>query len=321
MWGVNARLDNTYAPYWLGTKETNHFNLQRLFGHAEWRINDKLLMNLGSMVEHNSFTGTDISPRASINFKLTTNQTIRLGVSSALRTPNYIEEKFNAKVIIPRVAPFPTGVAYTFLDAGNVNPEKIVSREIGYLGEFGQFSLDAKIFNDEISAFITTPRIENFITPPGFFRLSGRPRSGENGGNVLVNGVETQAKWQIANDTNLLLNYAYVDITANEDDTTSNINESAPRHTISALLSHRFNSQWDASLAYYQTSATTQLGDGNPVDLIRKCDLRVARKFNSGRWNGEVSAVVENLFNSHYQEYAEYNTLKRRTRVGLSLAF
>jgi len=320
VWGGSTRLDNTYAPYWLGTKATDRFNLQRLFGHVEWRINDKLLMNVGSMVEHNSFTGTDISPRASINFKITPNQTIRLGVSSALRTPNYVEEKFNAKVIIPRVAPLPAGVAYTFQDAGNVNPEKIVSREIGYLGDFGQFSLDAKIFNDEISDFISTPRIPNFVTP-GFTNLAGRARSGENGGDVLVNGFETQAKWRLTKDTNLLLNYAYVDITANEDDTTSNINQSAPRHTISALLTHRFDSNWDASLAYYQTSKTTQLGDGNPVDLIRKCDIRVARKFSSGNWNGEVSGVVENLFDSHDQEFADYNTLKRRARINLRLDF
>jgi iron complex outermembrane receptor protein len=278
-------------------------------------------MNFGSMVEHNSFTGTDISPRASINFKLTPSQTFRVGISSALRTPNYVEEKFNAKVIIPRVSPFPAGLAYTFQDAGNVNPEKIVSREIGYLGDFGQFSLDAKLFNDEISDFINSPKIDGFVTPPGFVLLSGRPRSGENGGDVLVNGFETQAKWRISKKSNLLLNYAYVDITANEDDTASNINESAPRHTISALVTHRFNSAWDASLAYYQTSKVTALGDGNPVDLARRTDVRLTRQFNSGRWKGEVSAVIENLFNEHYQEFADYNTLKRRGRVNLRLDF
>jgi iron complex outermembrane receptor protein len=38
------------------------------------------------------------------------------------------------------------------------------------------------------------------------------------------------------------------------------------------------------------------LGDGDFVDLIRKCDVRLARKFNAGNWSGEVSAVIENLF-------------------------
>ena len=90
VWGGNLRLDTTYAPYWLGTENTDHFNLQRIFGHAEWRINNQLLLNVGSMVEHNSFTGTDISPRASLNVKLAPNHTLRFGVSAATRTPNYV---------------------------------------------------------------------------------------------------------------------------------------------------------------------------------------------------------------------------------------
>ena len=321
VWGGSARLDKVYAPYWLGTKETENFNLQRLFGHAEWRVSNKVLMNIGGMVEHNSFTGTDISPRASINFKLTPNQTVRLGISSALRTPNYVEEKFNAKVLIPLVAPLPTGVVYTFQDAGNVNPEKIVSREIGYLGEFGKFSLDAKVFNDEISDYIISPKIIGFVDPPGTKNLSVRPRSGTNGGDVLVNGLETQAKFRMTADTNLLLNYAYVDISANEDETARNITMSMPRHTFSGLLTHRFNPQWDASYAYYQTSEVTALGDGGYVGLARRSDIRVARKFKAEHISGEVSAVVENLFNEHYQEFADYNTLKRRARLNVRLDF
>ena len=83
VWGGNIRLDTTYAPHWLGTGETDYFNLQRLFGHAEWRINDHFLVNIGSMLEHNDFTGTDISPRASLNIKLTPNHALRFGISTA----------------------------------------------------------------------------------------------------------------------------------------------------------------------------------------------------------------------------------------------
>lgn len=322
VWGGGARLDEVYAPYWLGTKETDQFNLQRVFGHAEWKINPKVLLNIGGMVEHNSFTDTDFSPRASLSFKLTPNQTLRLGVSSALRTPNYVEEKFNAKVLIPLLIPStPTGVVYTFQNAGNVNPEKIVSREVGYLGAFGKFSLDAKIFNDDISNYIITPKIPGFVSPPGTVNLSSRPRSGENGGNVLINGFETQAKWRSTDKTNFLLNYAYVDISSNEDETARDIGMSMPRHTFSGLLTHRFNPQWDASYAYYQTSEVTALGDGGYVGLARRSDVRVACKFKAERMSGEVSGVVENLFNEHYQEFADYNTLKRRARVNVRLDF
>jgi iron complex outermembrane recepter protein len=214
VWGASARADSVYAPNWLGTKDKEYFYLQRLFGHVEWDANEKLLMNLGAMVEHNSFTDTDISPRASVNFRLTPKQTIRLGVSSALRTPNFVEEKFNSTLFIPLTIPGVTGIVNRFRNVGNLDPEKIVSREIGYLGEFGRFSIDAKIFNDEISSFIRGDKREDVTFPPTPFNLGGTPRSSFNGGDVQVNGFETQAKWKLFDYTNLLFNYAYVDITA-----------------------------------------------------------------------------------------------------------
>ncbi|HSR01867.1 MAG TPA: TonB-dependent receptor, partial [Methylophilaceae bacterium] len=78
---------------------------------------------------------------------------------------------------------------------------------------------------------------------------------------------------------------------------------------------------WDGSIAYYQTSKTTLLGDGDPVDLIRKCNVRLSRRFKTGKWDGQVAVMVENLFNNHYQEFADYNTSKRRARLNVTLNF
>ena len=143
----------------------------------------------------------------------------------------------------------------------------------------------------------------------------------ENAGDVTVKGFEAQAKWHISNDTHVLLNYAYVNIDADEKQTAKNINDSMPRNTVSVLLTHKFNPLWDASYAYYQTGKVTSLGDGDPVGLARRSDIRVARKFKAEHVSGEASVVVENLFNDHYLEFAEYNTIKRRARVNLSIDF
>ncbi|HYN53291.1 MAG TPA: TonB-dependent receptor [Methylotenera sp.] len=322
VWGGSVRQDAMYAPHYLGTNKTDYFNLQRLFGHAEWRAHERLLFNVGAMVEHNDFTGTDISPRASINFKLQPNHTIRLGISSALRTPNYTEEKFNRRVVAPTLDPNISLLAQFNADKGNVHPEHIVSREIGYLGKVGRLSVDARLFHDSITDVIRNRERDDFVTPPGLVLVNaGDVQNGVNDGSATVNGFETQLKWQMARKTDVLLNYAYVKIRETQDGLVRNYINSMPRNTISALITHRFDSHWDASFAYYQTSKTTLLGDGDPVDLIRKSDVRVARKFNSGRWNGEVSAVVENVFNEHYQEFADYNTLKRRARINVSLDF
>jgi iron complex outermembrane receptor protein len=248
-------------------------------------------------------------------------------VSSALRTPNYFEEKFNTGIVLPTTVPNVSYLFQYYADQGNLKPERIISKEIGYLGDFGALSLDARMFHDDVHDYIRD-KLRTGYTPPSGFILIGKPdgslkvpKSFENAGDVAVKGFEAQAKWHINNDTRLLLNYAYVKIDADEKQTATNITMSMPRDTISALLTHRFNSQWDVSLAYYQTSEVAALGDGNLVGLARRADVRLARKFSLEHVHGEVSAVVENLFNEHYQEFADYNTLKRRARINVKLDF
>ena len=86
VWGGSARQDQMYSPFYLGEDKIDYFNLQRVFGHVEWQAHEKLTLNAGAMIEHNDFTGTDTSPRASINIKPWPNHTVRLGISTALRT-------------------------------------------------------------------------------------------------------------------------------------------------------------------------------------------------------------------------------------------
>jgi iron complex outermembrane receptor protein len=322
IWGASVRQDTMYSPHYLGTQNIDTYNLQRIFGHIEWRAVNRVVLNIGAMLENNSFTDVNISPRTSINFKINPNQTIRFGISTALRTPNYLEDKFNTNIevqttSIPLQAQFIRGNS-------NLKPERIISREIGYLGDFGQLNLDTRIFYDNIHDFIKSDIDRTFpllaIIPSGY-ALIKQPTVYANAGDVTVKGIEAQAKWHIAKDTHLLLNYAYVNIDADGKQTANNITMSMPRNTISALLTHRFNSQWDASYAYYQTSEVAALGDGGLVGSAQRTDVRLARKFNAEHLRGEVSVVVENVFNEHYQEFADYNTLKRRGRLNVSLDF
>ena len=322
VWGGSVRRDSMYAPFYLGTNKTDYFDLQRLFGHTEWTPHEKWLLNAGAMIEHNDFTGTDISPRVSVNFKVVPNHTLRIGASSALRTPNYLEEKFNRSLQVPTTLPGVTLLQQYDANLGNVDPERIISKEIGYLGKVGKVDIDARVFYDIISDYIDR-RDTAFVAPPGLVLVTA-PEDIEgavNTGTAEVNGFETQVKWQMAKKTNLLFNFAHVRIRKTKEKLSKNYEQSMPSNTVSALLTHRFNQNWDASLAYYQTSEATLLGDGDPVDLIRKCDIRLARKFRAGSWDGEISAMVENLFNNHYEEFADYNTAKRRARLNVILNF
>ena len=325
VWGVSARQDTTYAAHYLGNKKTDRFNLQRLFGHVEWRAHKMWTLNTGAMLEHNDFTGTDISPRASLNFIPHMNHVLRSGVSSALRTPNYVEEKFDQKYVVETTlpAPFPRALLLQILaDKGNVDPEQIISRELGYIGKFSGLQLDARLFSDRITDVIRFNERADFTVPADVLLLNPtNVDTGLNSGAAKVEGLELQTNWKISSKTNLLLNHSHIRIRETQNGLERNFTKSMPVNTLTAILTHDFSNGWDASLAYYQTSETTQLGDGDPVDLIRKCDVRLARKFNSGQWTGEVSGVVENLFNDYYEEFADYNTLKRRARINVRLDF
>ncbi len=323
VWGGSLRQDSVYAPHFLDSRKTDYFNLKRLFGHVEWRAHEKLTVNAGAMLENNDFTGTDISPRISVNFKPHPNHTFRIGTSSALRTPNYVEEKFKDRLVIPTTLPNPNALIFQYrANKGGLAPEQIISRELGYLGKIGRMQLDVRLFSDQIDEVIRDADREDFTIPANTFLLNPNDvRHNINQGSAKVEGLEFQANWQLSRHTRLLLNHAYVHIRETQNGLKNDFDRAAPRNTFSALLTHRFNPQWDASFAYYQTSEAILLGDGNKVDLIRKSDVRLARKFMSGQQSGEVSMVVENLFNNHYQEFADYNTFERRGRVNVKLDF
>jgi iron complex outermembrane receptor protein len=207
-------------------------------------------------------------------------------------------------------------------DTGNVKPEQIISKEVAYIGKLGVMQLDARIFSDEITDVIRFNERTDFTVPAGVLLVNPTDvDTGLNSGSAKVEGLELQTNWKIGARTNLLLNHSHIHIRETQNGLEKNFTKSMPVNTLTAMLTHDFKNGWDASVAYYQTSESTQLGDGDNVDLIRKCDVRLARKFNLGGWTGEVSGVVENLFNTQYEEFADYNTLKRRARVNLRLDF
>ncbi|MCP4040528.1 MAG: TonB-dependent receptor, partial [Gammaproteobacteria bacterium] len=170
--GASARRDNVSTPLYLGTNETLENRVYRLFSNLEWRLTPRLITNAGAMLENNDITGTDLSPRLAFNYRLNPSHTLRTSVSKALRTPVQVENRADYKLtfgskFVSTLAPFLTAFApdvLADLDAkrgiltgpGDLKPEKIVSREIGYLGTFPDYGLDMdiRLFYDSISNII-----------------------------------------------------------------------------------------------------------------------------------------------------------------------
>lgn len=331
VWGGGARQDRADAPLLFGTDETQRFHLYRLFGHGEWRAREWLLLNVGAMLEHNNLTGSDISPRASANFSLTPHHSLRFGISRATRTPTYLEEKFNWRNLVPTQVPGLTFFEQQFLNPGGLEPETILSREIGYLGTFGRLSIDARLFHDEIRDLITQYKIEPFPVPAGLTPIDSDTIGHRNSGDITAKGFEMQLQLRFGTHSRIIANYARVRLepdmnstlftSAGEERRFRELGNAMPDDTISILAWHRFAQHWTASLAYYQSSSTEMPGDGNTVASARHWDGRLARNFSLGRTQAEIALVAQNLFDQEYDEFARYNTMSRRAFVQLRLEY
>lgn len=329
-WGGSVRLDRTKAPLFLGTRDTENFRLGRLFGHLEWTPLPRLVLNAGAMLENNSFTGTDITPRASANFKLAPGHTVRASISTATRTPTLLEEKFNTRNVLPTVIPGVTILNQIFLTQGGLSPERITSREVGYQGNFGHLSLDGRLFHDNIRDIINGYEYTGFPHEAGLTPVPDSTSSYRNASDINLHGFEAQAQLRLGTQTRIIGNYSHIRINPNlnadftsdgEESRFRELSESMPINSFSLLAWHRFGSGWMGTVGYYQTGETKMPGDGNRVDSARHWDLRLARSFILGRTHNEISLNSQNAFDQDYQEFARYNTMRRRTYLQYRVDF
>ena len=120
-----------------------------------------MLVNVGAMLENNDLTGTDVAPQVSVNYRVAPDHVIRVGVSKALRTPTLFEERLPSSIII---GPPPGTIVIT---QGGLQPESIVSSEIGYLGAWPQWraTLEVKAFYETLRNLIHLTN-EGITFPP-----------------------------------------------------------------------------------------------------------------------------------------------------------
>jgi iron complex outermembrane receptor protein len=199
--------------------------------------------------------------------------------------------------------------------AATLKPERIVSSEIGYLGEFSSVKADLRLFRDEVSDMIGFYRNNvcntvGGLTPAGVLCLGGNNFSMRNSGNAVIKGFEAQFDWRLGPDTRLLYGFSHAKVSSNDEDGTP-YTASVPTNSQNLMVTHRFGSGWSGSLMGYQVGETKAIG-GSLVNSYRRWDGRVAKQFKIGRSNAEAALIVQNLSNERSWEYDFDNQLPGR---------
>jgi iron complex outermembrane receptor protein len=301
------------APAFASASDTDEW---RVFAHDEWRITPDLLLNTGGMYERDGLGHRNLSPRIAFNFHILPEHTLRLGSSVAYRTPSLMEERF------PAIQPGELFVISTTENPAGLKPEKLVSREIGYLGKFSDWNstLDMRVFSDLLRNGIFWGQ-SSFV----------------NGLDAEYRGIETTFKHSFNKSSELAFNFAhelarsnapslaaagYGYLSSSAPNTNDILSGSTPKNSGSLAYSRSLDSGYSFSAAYYYQSAM-QPFDRGPVDyqpIQRRTDVRVAKTLRDlGGIKADLALVIQNLFDQGYTDYVSTNLFNRRGYVMLTV--
>lgn len=316
VWGGEIWYESVKSPQNYYGSGTLSGTVWRMHGNLEWRVHERVLLHGGALLEHHYFTGTDISPRLAANFTLAPGHVIRMGISRAYRTPTFFEED-GYEVLVNQ--------SDIFSDVDNVpsdglDPERILSREIGYVGQWprARLEMDVRLFDDDIDDFIGDAAVNAY---PQDWPLT-KEFQYANRGSVHSRGGEVQLRWRpvpvfdvSAHYAHVLLSDDFTDINVGKD-----IPQSSPRNSWGLLARFLPGGGWEGSLFVQQADDIKWIEDGDFTEGFTRVDLRVARRW---KWQGnelEAALVGQNL-GDDYTEFRESNIFGRRVYGSFSVAW
>jgi iron complex outermembrane receptor protein len=326
VWGGGLRLDRVRSLLYLGSDDFKSFSQQNVFANAEWRPFAPLVFNFGAMVEHNSFVGTNNSPRISLNYHLTPSQTLRATLSRAWRNPVPYEQQSNSRWIYTSITPV-AGVTLPLqylYGQNNLRPERIDSRELGYLLELPRGgSLDLKYSYDTLTDLIEMYQFDCCNTFPP---LAGTVRTFGNRSDASIHSFEAQWQQQLDEVTRIHFGWSSTHIVRDSGAFPASdgyaYDRTASRHGQNLLLARQLTPVWRASLGVYHVGSIQANANGkDSLSPYTRWDVRIARQFKWREGEGELALVVQNLGDTQYREFYADNVWGQRAFVNLRLAY
>ena len=317
IWGISAQQDISESEFWLTDQGTIRRETYRLFANAEWQISKKNLLNFGALAEENKTIDTEVSPRLALIHKLNNNHSLRFGISQAIRAP-FISEEFGNTVFSHDLTSGGIPIGFTLVEQqvipnDNLDHETILSREIGYFGQFidNKLLFNARIFYDRLDDLINT---ETVLVSTDTY--DGDAKINNNIISTDVTGLEIEFDFRPDASLRFFGNVAYLKIQGHNydiDDTRNLIAEefenSAPEKTASLLTIKQFSELYSGSIGIYYTDKMLWLDVPNRgPSHYTTMDLRLSKSIRLSGSTSKISLVLKNLLD----EYTDYHISPNR---------
>jgi iron complex outermembrane receptor protein len=290
VWGAELRSERIQSRPVFDTDAVFVNDFARLFGNLEWHLRPEWVLNTGGMFERNSISGEHFSPRAMLNWHVDQGQTLRYGVSQAYRPPSFFEKFASVRYYLSGVL-----LDSTYVSTGNVGAEKVMAREIGYLGDFPRLglSLDVRVFEEQVLDLI---KQQSYVLP-GSGILNSQATDYYNGENFNTHGYEYQLKFKPWRDGQLIYSQSAIDSTQSVGNGTVGAYRSQ-----SIMFMQHLSGGLNFSLMYSEADASHFPGMVLASPATSRTDVRLAKAMRLGGRRAELSFVVQNL-GASYQDF------------------
>jgi iron complex outermembrane receptor protein len=315
-YGINYR-HNTFSCNCAST--FGHEDRLGVYVQGEWSPIRSLNVVGGVRYDLHSQINPTYSPRLAVLFTPVPGHTLRAQASVAYRPPTLFETNEDARLVVPSLpATFPV------LGSANLEPEKILSYELGYQGWFYRHRLRvrADFFYNRISDLIGLDTTGNIVRTV-------------NTGSAEIYGGEFGVEFQATSWLTGFINYSGQEIGKNITAFGGRTRRGAPQSKVNAGL----RAEWEnglsgeavfhyvgpASYPFAQVFDDLGKSPGNEVDAYTLLNLRAGYRFweqeaaAGYRRSAEAAISVFNALDDEHQEHPLGELIGRRVMAWLTL--
>ncbi len=285
VWGLGAKQEDALSrPLYHRDRVT--MREQRVFGNLEWQAQPRWLINAGLFVGRHSWTGTYAAPRLMANYLLTPDHTLRFGATRSVRAPTQFELAGDVRYVLNDVL-----LGRTVAATGQVQPERLASREISYLGQFRdlRLTLDVRLYREELKGLIGTAPYRLPVSLPGTGSLVD---DYVNKPGLSTTGVEYQLRWSPREGTVLWFNQNLIDL---KRENAALYEREPPRHASTLALFQKLPAGMNLTVMVHALGRMTWRGRKDQLPPTQRLDLRLDYPFRLGSTRAEAALTVQAL--------------------------
>lgn len=308
--GTDTEINWLDAPRRLDEKDQVSDYTTSFYAQDEWTPIERLNITAGGRLTVNLNFGVRITPKVSALYKLGAFN-LRATYSEGFKTPTLKELHYR---YIRQMSIISLNLGNTELDP---QTSRYVSGGLEYNGT--RFSINVTGYCNWVDNMITLVTIP-LSQAPGDLVVTydpARVRQYQNMDDARTYGVDVNAKWTPVQSLTLTGGYSYLDTEANQYDEEDQVMKHViidgmahHRATVSAIWTHAWRrSNYRLGIGVYGRIQSKRYyqddGNGKAYNLWR---LNTRHQFKLGkRWNAEVNAGIDNIFNYYETTYHSLN--------------